>query len=91
MFILRFFFYKNKNKNIKKKTSRTLDDVIPAKSKQYSSGGFCIIHRLCLYSCYDNTFETGREHQTAEVLAHKFQIMFGNLFLPLSEVPILSS
>lgn len=55
------FFYKNKNKNIKKKTSRTLDDVIPAKSKQYSSGGSCIIHLLCLYSCYDNTFEMGRE------------------------------
>lgn len=60
MFILRFSFTKIKTK-ILKKTSRTLDDVIPAKSKQYSSGGSCIIHLLCLYSCYDNTFEMGRE------------------------------
>lgn len=88
MFILRFSFTKTK---IKKKTSRTLDDVIPAKSKRYCSGGFYIIHLLCLYSCYDNTFEMGREHQTAEVLAQEFQTRFENLFLPLSEVPILSS
>lgn len=43
--------------------------------------GFTLSHLLCLYSCYDNRFEMGREHQTAEVLAHEFQTMFGNLFI----------
>lgn len=42
MFILRFSFKKIKtNKKI-----RTIDDIIPAKSKQYYSGGFYIIHQM---------------------------------------------